>query len=87
MAVFRPMLRGRRCVPPNVGMIPMLISALLKITLSAASAMCDQLASAAEGQSVYRSDDRLRKGFDAPGHLVAGPHEMRDSFRRGPRSR
>jgi hypothetical protein len=23
---------------------------------------------------------RLRKGFDPPGHLVAGPHEMRDSF-------
>ena len=36
---FRPALRGRRCVPPNVGMMPMLISALLKAAVSAASAM------------------------------------------------
>jgi len=34
------MLRGKRCVPPKVGMIPMLISALLKVAVSAASAMC-----------------------------------------------
>ena len=34
MAAFRPMLRGRRCVPPKVGMIPMLISALQKVAVS-----------------------------------------------------
>jgi hypothetical protein len=38
MAALRPMFRGRRCVPPKVGIIPMLISDLLKVAIFAATA-------------------------------------------------
>jgi len=40
MAALRPTFLGRRCVPPKVGIIPILISALLKVAVSAASAIC-----------------------------------------------
>jgi hypothetical protein len=37
----------------------------------------DQFAAAPKRQAVDRSDNRLRKGFDAPRHSMTRPHEMR----------
>jgi len=35
-----------------------------------------QLAAAATREPIHRCNNRLRKGFDSVGHLMAGAHEM-----------
>jgi hypothetical protein len=85
MAAFRPMLRGRRCVPPKGrydANVDLGLAEYRRIRSKRDVRCLHQLASAAEGQPVYCGDDRLRIGFNAPRHLMAGPHEFHDGLLR-----
>src|SRR5271166_5460467 len=79
MAALRPTFRGNRWVPPNVGMIPMFISALEKEAFSAARAMWMASTSShppPNAKSIDCGNDRFGERFDAPGHLVTGSHKV-----------
>jgi hypothetical protein len=83
IAAFRPTLRGKRCVPPKVGMIPILISAFAKVALAAASAMCWISVSSHPPPNAIpfdRRDNRLWEGFPRGGHLMARAHEVYDGI-------
>ena len=81
MAAFRPTLRGNRWVPPKVGMIPILTSALEKEAVAAASAMWVASTSShppPNANPFTAAIIGLGKDFDAPSHLMTRAHEVRD---------